>query len=107
LAIRSFNSPNANVNCISYAAFVNQFLKYYDELYKGSMLRKSTAGVIIIVIILAITTTIGGTTITIPTAPITVSAQFFFQGPPGQPGKKGTQGPQGPPGLLTLQVWEN
>jgi hypothetical protein len=80
-----------------YAAFVNQFLKYYDELYKESMLRKSTAGVIIIVI-LAITTTIGGSTITIPTAPITASAQFFFQGPIGPPGKNGTQGPQGPQG---------
>jgi Collagen triple helix repeat (20 copies) len=65
------------------------------------MLRKSTAGVIIIAIILAITTTIGGTTVTIPTAPITASAQFFFEGPPGPPGKNGTQGPQGeqgPPG---------
>jgi hypothetical protein len=41
------------------------------------MSRKSTAGVIIIAIILAITTTIGGTTVTIPTAPITASAQFF------------------------------
>jgi hypothetical protein len=62
------------------------------------MLRKSTARVIIIAIILAITTTIGGTTITIPTAPTTASAQFFFQGPPGLPGKNGTQGPPGPPG---------
>jgi hypothetical protein len=59
------------------------------------MLKKSTAGVIIIAIILAIT--IGGTTITTPTAPITASAQFF-PGPPGPPGKNGTQGPQGPPG---------
>ena len=63
------------------------------------MLRKSTAGVIIIAIILAITTTIGGTTVTMPTAPITASAQFFFQGPPGPPGKNGTQGPQGLQGL--------
>jgi hypothetical protein len=55
------------------------------------MLKKSTAGVIIIAIILAIITTIGGTTITIPTAPITASAQFF-PGPPGPPGKNGTQG---------------
>ena len=66
------------------------------------MLKKSTVGVIIIAIILAIiTTTIGGTTITIPTAPITASAQFF-PGPQGPPGKNGTQGPQGetgPPGL--------
>ena len=66
------------------------------------MLKKSTTGVIIIAIILAITTTtIGGTTITIPTAPITASAQFFYQGPPGPPGRNGTQGPQGeqgPPG---------
>ena len=52
------------------------------------MLRKSTAGVIIVAIILAIT--IGGTTVTMPTAPITASAQFFFQGPPGPPGKNGT-----------------
>jgi Collagen triple helix repeat (20 copies) len=59
------------------------------------MLRKSTAGVIIIATILAITPTIGGTTITTPTAPTIASAQFFFQGPPG---KNGTQGPQGPPG---------
>ncbi len=59
-------------------------------------MRKSTAGVIIIAIILAITT-IGGTTITMPTAPITASAQFF-PGPPGPPGKNGTQGPPGPPG---------
>jgi len=62
------------------------------------MLKKSTAGVIIIAIILAITTTIGGTTITIPTAPITASAQFFFQGPPGKNGTQGPQGEQGPPG---------
>jgi Collagen triple helix repeat (20 copies) len=57
------------------------------------MLRKSTVGVIIIAIILA---TIGGTTVTMPTAPITASAQIFYQGPPGQ---NGTQGPQGPQGL--------
>ena len=69
------------------------------------MLRKSTAGVIIIAIILAITT-IGGTTITMPTAPIIASAQFFFQGPPGKngtqgpPGPQGEQGPIGPPGPL-------
>jgi hypothetical protein len=91
---------------LALCSFVNKFLKYYDELYKESMLRKSTAGVIIIAIILAITTTIGGTTITIPTAPITASAQFFFQGPPGPPGKNGTQGPQGeqgPPGPPGLQ----
>ena len=62
------------------------------------MLKKSTAGVIIIAITLAITTTIGGTTITIPTAPITASAQFFFQGPPGRNGTQGPQGEQGPPG---------
>jgi Collagen triple helix repeat (20 copies) len=65
------------------------------------MLKKLTAGVIIIAIILAITTTIGGTTVTIPTAPIIASAQFF-PGPQGPPGKNGTQGPQGetgPPGL--------
>ena len=62
------------------------------------MLRKSTVGVIIIAIILAITTTIGGTTITIPTAPITASAQFFFQGPPGKNGTQGPQGEQGPLG---------
>jgi hypothetical protein len=62
------------------------------------MLKKSTAGVIIIAVILAITTTtIGGTTITISTAPITASAQFF-PGPQGPPGKNGTQGPQGPQG---------
>ena len=56
------------------------------------MLRKSTVGVIIIAIIL---TTIGGTMVTMPTAPITASAQFFYQGPPGPPGQNGTQGPQG------------
>jgi Collagen triple helix repeat (20 copies) len=60
------------------------------------MLRKSTVGEIIIAIILA---TIGGTTVTMPTAPITASAQFFYQGPPGPPGQNGTQGPQGPQGL--------
>jgi hypothetical protein len=78
-------------------AFANQFLKYYDGLYKELMLRKLTEGVIIIAIILAITTSIGGTTITIPTAPTTALAQFF-PGPPGPPGKNGTQGPPGPPG---------
>lgn len=60
------------------------------------MLRKSTAGVIIIAIILA---TMGGTTVTMPTGPITASAQFFYQGPPGPPGQNGTQGPQGPQGI--------